>query len=73
MIELKCVLYRITAAYCVLYNIALDLNMPLVDEWGTDHADFEDGNDTTECKPRSERADAQREAFYDVWETKTGS
>lgn len=52
----------ITVACCVLHNIAIDLNMPLDDEWGTDNTDFEDENETTECEPKPERADAQRDS-----------
>jgi hypothetical protein len=42
IIQLKCVLYRITEACCVLHNTAMDLNMPFDDEWGNDHAYFDD-------------------------------
>jgi hypothetical protein len=37
--------------------------MPFDGEWGTDHADFKDGNEMAEwCEPRHERANAQRDS-----------
>ncbi len=63
IIRLKCVLYRITVARYFVHNIAIDLNMPFDGEWGTNHADFKDGNEMAEwCEPRHERANAQRDS-----------
>jgi hypothetical protein len=40
----------------------MDLNMPFDDEWGNDHAYFDDGNVMLECEARPERADTQTDS-----------
>ena len=45
----------------MLHNIAIDLNVPLDDEWGNDHEYFPDEDDMPEWEPRPEGTDAQRD------------